>query len=171
MNILVSEWLRTKRTAIRWLTFFMPFFVAVCAIIYITFRKGTTQEFIFEGFFTIWTAVKMCIRDRDNTSDEKVVALIEVKVTPQRGMGFDKIAERIYQYSEVESVYLMSGAYDFTVFIEGRTMRQVAQFVSEKLSPMESVLSTATPVSYTHLDVYKRQAGYHMIKGGEHVSD
>ena len=57
MNILVSEWLRTKRTAIRWLTFFMPFFVAVCAIIYTTFRKGTTQEFIFEGFFTIWTAV------------------------------------------------------------------------------------------------------------------
>lgn len=80
----------------------------------------------------------------DNTSDEKVVALIEVKVTPQRGMGFDKIAERIYQYSEVEAVYLMSGAYDFTVFIEGRTMRQVAQFVSEKLSPMDSVLSTAT---------------------------
>jgi len=80
----------------------------------------------------------------DNTSDEKVVALIEVKVTPQRGMGFDKIAERIYQYSEVNAVYLMSGAYDFTVFIEGKTMRQVAQFVSEKLSPMESVLSTAT---------------------------
>ena len=76
----------------------------------------------------------------DNTSDEKVVALIEVKVTPQRGMGFDKIAERIYQYSEVESVYLMSGSFDFTVFIEGKTMRQVA----EKLSPMESVLSTAT---------------------------
>ena len=77
----------------------------------------------------------------DNTSEEKVVALIEVKVTPQRGMGFDKIAERIYQYSEVEAVYLMSGAYDFTVFIEGRTMRQ---FVSDKLGPMESVLSTAT---------------------------
>lgn len=80
----------------------------------------------------------------ENTSDEKVVALIEVKVTPQRGMGFDKIAERIYQYSEVESVYLMSGAFDFTVFIEGKTMREVAQFVSEKLSPLESVLSTAT---------------------------
>ena len=80
----------------------------------------------------------------DNTSDEKVVALIEVKVTPQRGMGFDKIAERIYQYSEVEAVYLMSGAYDFTVFIEGKTMRQVAQFVSDRLAPMESVLSTAT---------------------------
>ena len=80
----------------------------------------------------------------DKTSDEKVLALIEVKVTPQRGMGFDKIAERIYQYSEVNSVYLMSGAFDFTVIIEGKTMRQVAQFVSEKLAPMDSVLSTAT---------------------------
>lgn len=80
----------------------------------------------------------------DNTSNEKVVALIEVKVTPQRGMGFDKIAERIYQYNEVNAVYLMSGAYDFSVFLEGRTMREVANFVSDKLSPMESVLSTAT---------------------------
>ena len=80
----------------------------------------------------------------DNTSEEKVVALIEVKVTPQRGMGFDKIAERIYQYSEVNAVYLMSGSFDFTVFIEGKTMRQVALFVSEKLSTLDSVLSTAT---------------------------
>ena len=80
----------------------------------------------------------------DNTGNEKVIALIEVKVTPQRGMGFDKIAERIYQYSEVNSAYLMSGAFDFTVIIEGKTMREVAQFVSEKLSPMDSVLSTAT---------------------------
>ena len=80
----------------------------------------------------------------DNTGDEKVIALIEVKVTPQRGMGFDKIAERIYQYSEVNTVYLMSGAFDFTVMIEGKTMREVAKFVSEKLSPMESILSTAT---------------------------
>lgn len=80
----------------------------------------------------------------ENTSEEKVVALIEVKVTPQRGMGFDKLAERIYQYSEVNAVYLMSGAYDFTVFIEGKTMRQVAQFVSDKLAPLDSVLSTAT---------------------------
>ena len=65
-------------------------------------------------------------------------------MTPQRGMGFDKIAERIYQYSEVNAVYLMSGAYDFTVFIEGKTMRQVAQFVSEKLSTLDSVRGTAT---------------------------
>ena len=80
----------------------------------------------------------------DNTSTEKVVALIEVKVTPQRGMGFDKIAERIYQFSAVSAVYLMSGAFDFTVIVEGKTMREVAQFVSDKLSPMESVLSTVT---------------------------
>ena len=82
--------------------------------------------------------------DWDKTGDEKVTALIEVRVTPQRGMGFDKVAERISQYNEVEAVYLMSGGYDFTVMIEGKTMRQVAQFVSDKLAPMESVLSTAT---------------------------
>lgn len=80
----------------------------------------------------------------DNTGDEKVVALIEVKVTPQRGMGFDKIAERLYQYDEVLAVYLTSGDYDFTVIIEEKTMRAVAQFVSDKLAPMESILSTAT---------------------------
>lgn len=80
----------------------------------------------------------------DNTSQEKVTALIEVKVTPQRDLGFDKIAERIFRYDEVNAVYLMSGAFDFTVFIEGKTMREVAQFVSDKLAPLDSVLSTAT---------------------------
>ena len=80
----------------------------------------------------------------DNTSEEKVTALIEVKITPQRGMGFDKIAERIYQYNEVNAVYLMSGAFDFAVFIEGKTMKEVALFVSSKLSTLDSVLSTST---------------------------
>lgn len=80
----------------------------------------------------------------DNTSEEKVAALIEVKVTPQRGMGFDKIAERIYNYPEVNAVYLISGSYDLLVTIEGRTLREAAQFVSDKLSPLESVLSTKT---------------------------
>ena len=80
----------------------------------------------------------------DNTSEEKVTALIEVKVTPQRGMGFDKIAERIYQYNEVNAVYLMSGAFDFAVFIEVKTMKEVALFVSSKLSTLDSVLSTST---------------------------
>lgn len=80
----------------------------------------------------------------ENTDNEKVEALIEVKVTPQRGMGYDKIAERIYQFNEVESVYLMSGAFDFTVFITGKTMREVALFVADKLAPIDQVISTAT---------------------------
>ena len=82
--------------------------------------------------------------DWDKTSEEKLTALIEVKVTPQRGLGFDKVAERIYNYAEVDSVYLISGGFDFMVMIEGKTMRDVAQFVSDKLSPLDSVLSTAT---------------------------
>ena len=81
----------------------------------------------------------------DNTGNEKVIALIEVKVTPQRGMGFDKIAERIYQFDEVESLYLMSGSgFDLTVIIVGKTMKEVARSVATKLAPMESVMSTAT---------------------------
>lgn len=80
----------------------------------------------------------------DKTSEEKVTALIEVKVTPQRGLGFDSIAERIYNYEEVNALYLMSGGFDFTVIIEGKSMKSVAQFVSSKLAPLESVLSTST---------------------------
>lgn len=80
----------------------------------------------------------------DKVQCERVTALIEVKVTPQRGMGFDKIAERIYKFNEVQSVYLMSGGFDLTVIISGRTMREVATFVSEKLAPMDAILSTST---------------------------
>lgn len=80
----------------------------------------------------------------EKTSREKVTALIEVKVTPQRGEGFDKVAERIYQFPEVKSCYLMSGGFDLTVIIEGKTMKEVALFVAEKLAPLESVLSTGT---------------------------
>ena len=80
----------------------------------------------------------------DKADCEKVTALIEVKVTPQRGQGFDKIAERIYKFEQVEAVYLMSGGFDITVIIEGKSMREVAAFVSDKLAPMEAVLSTAT---------------------------
>ena len=80
----------------------------------------------------------------DKTEKEKVTALIELKVTPQRGQGFDKIAERIYKYEEVEAVYLMSGGFDLTVVIHGKNMREVAAFVSERLAPMDAVLSTAT---------------------------
>ena len=84
------------------------------------------------------------IVDWDRTEREAVTALIEVKVTPQRGEGFDRVAERIYQYDEVESVYLMSGAFDLTVIISGRTLKEVAQFVGERLAPLEDVTGTAT---------------------------
>lgn len=94
------------------------------------------QEKIICGYHTLinW----------DKTTEEKVTALIEVKVTPQRGIGFDKIAERIYNFDEVTAVYLMSGAFDFTILIEGTSLKDVSRFVSEKLSPLESILSTAT---------------------------
>ena len=80
----------------------------------------------------------------DRTSAETVTALIEVKVTPQRGNGFDAIAERIYNYDEVHAVYLMSGGFDLTVIIQDKSMKDVALFVANKLSTMDSVLSTST---------------------------
>lgn len=80
----------------------------------------------------------------DKTHNEKVTALIEVRVTPQRGQGFDSIAKRIYQFNEVTSVFLMSGGYDFNVLIEGSTMKEVALFVARRLSPIDGVISTAT---------------------------
>ena len=84
------------------------------------------------------------IIDWDKTDKEYVSALIEVKLTPQKDRGFDKVAEKIYNYPEVKSLYLMSCAYDLAVFIEGKTMREVAFFVAQKLAPIDSVVSTAT---------------------------
>ncbi|AYF53489.1 AsnC family transcriptional regulator [Clostridium sp. K25] len=81
----------------------------------------------------------------EKTSKDSVVALIQVKVTPQRGEGFDKVAERIYRFSEVKSCYLMSsGGFDLNVIVEGKTMKEVALFVAEKLATQEAVLSTST---------------------------
>ena len=82
--------------------------------------------------------------DWDKTDTDYVTALIEVRVTPQRGQGFDSIAERIYKYPEVRAVYLISGGYDLMVILEGKSLKAVSQFVSDKLSTMDSVLSTAT---------------------------
>jgi len=82
--------------------------------------------------------------DWDKTEKEYVTALIELKVTPQRDRGFEKVAERIANYPEVKDMYLMSGAYDYCVIIEGKTMKQVALFVAEKLATIENVLSTST---------------------------
>lgn len=84
------------------------------------------------------------IIDWDRVRREAVTALIEVNVTPQSIDGFDRIAERIYQYDEVESMYLMSGSFDLTVIISGRTLREVAQFVGERLAPIQGVTGTAT---------------------------
>lgn len=75
---------------------------------------------------------------------ENIIAMIDVKVTPKRGVGFDEVAERIYRFPEVTSLYLMSGAYDLSITIEGQTMNQIATFVSEKLSTIDNVISTTT---------------------------
>ena len=80
----------------------------------------------------------------EKTGIEKVTAMIEVRVTPQRDMGFDKVAERIYNYPEVNAVYLISGGFDFMVILEGKTLREISQFVSDKLSALDQVLSTKT---------------------------
>lgn len=82
--------------------------------------------------------------DWDKTSRESVTALIELKISPQRDRGFDKIAEKICNYPEVQSLYLMSGGFDLAVLIEGRTMKEVAFFVAQKLAPLDTILSTAT---------------------------
>lgn len=80
----------------------------------------------------------------DKTDKDVVVALIDLRITPQIGEGFDKVAERIYKYPQVKSLYLMSGAYDLSVTIEGKSMKEVALFVAQKLAPMDSIISTAT---------------------------
>jgi len=84
------------------------------------------------------------IIDWEKTDKEYVTALIELKVAPQRDGGFDKIAERIYNYEEVQTAYLMSGGFDIAVILEGRTMREVAYFVAEKIAVIDGILSTAT---------------------------
>ena len=84
------------------------------------------------------------IIDWEKTDREAVSAMIDVKLTPQKERGFDRVAERIYNYPEVKSVYLMSGAYDLSVLIEGKTMKEVAYFVSQKLATIDGVISTAT---------------------------
>lgn len=98
--------------------------------------EAMEREHIICGYHTLINWEKAGI--------EKVTAMIEVRVTPQRGMGFDKVAERIYNYPEVNSVYLISGGFDFMVTLEGKTLREVSEFVSDKLSPLDSVLSTKT---------------------------
>ncbi|MCR5654116.1 MAG: Lrp/AsnC family transcriptional regulator [Lachnospiraceae bacterium] len=98
--------------------------------------KKLEEEGVICGYHTLI--------DWEKTNVEKVDALIEVRVTPQRGQGFDSIAERIYKYPEVNSVYLISGGFDLLVTIEGKSLKEVSSFVTDKLSTLETVLSTAT---------------------------
>ena len=98
--------------------------------------KAMEEEGIICGYHTMI--------DWEKTSIEKVTALIEVRITPQRGQGFDNIAERIYKYPEVNSVYLISGGYDLLITLEGKSLKEISSFVSHKLSTLDGVLSTAT---------------------------
>ena len=98
--------------------------------------KAMEEEGVICGYHTMI--------DWEKTSIEKVTALIEVRITPQRGQGYDNIAERIYKDPEVNSVYLISGGYDLLVTLEGKSLKAVSGFVSDKLSTLEGVLSTAT---------------------------
>ena len=109
---------------------------------------GVTEEQVLEEISKIKKENIICayhtLINWEKTDIEKVSALIEVKVTPQRGQGFDRIAERIYNYPEVKSVYLLSGGYDLLVTLEEKSLKEIAGFVSDKLSTLDSVLSTAT---------------------------
>jgi DNA-binding Lrp family transcriptional regulator len=98
--------------------------------------KELEEKKIILGYFTLI--------NRDKVQGQRVSAIIEVKLSPQREVGFDAIAERIYRFPEVNSVRLMSGAYDLSVMIEGRTLQEVAYFVSNKLATIENVISTST---------------------------
>ncbi len=109
---------------------------------------GVSEEKVLEEISALEKEGIICgyhtLINWEKTSIEKVNALIEVKVTPQRGQGFDRIAERIYNYPEVRAVYLISGSYDLLVTLEEKTLKEIANFVSDKLSTLDSVLSTAT---------------------------
>lgn len=94
------------------------------------------------------------ILNEEKIDGDKVRAIIEVKITPERGGGFDRLAERIAKYNEVQSCYLISGSYDLMVVLEGRNLKEVASFVSEKLSTIQGVLSTST---HFILKPYKEQ--------------
>lgn len=98
--------------------------------------SGLEKENVIVGYKTMinW----------EKTDRDLVTSIIELKISPQRGEGFDKVAEKIYKYPQVKSLFLMSGSYDLCVIIEGQSMKDVALFVASKLAPMDNVLSTAT---------------------------
>jgi len=112
--------------------------------------RDRIRQFEQDGSILAYRAVL----DEEKLGVNLVRAVIEVKITPERGGGFDRLAERIARYDEVVSCYLMSGAYDLLVVVEGTDLRQVARFVAEKLATVQGVLSTAT---HFMLKPYKEQ--------------
>ena len=130
---------------------------------------GVTQTDIANAMTNMEQEKLICgyhtLIDWDKAGVEKVTALIEVRVTPQRDRGFDRIAERIYNYPEVFSVYLISGGYDLLVTLEGKTLKEVSRFVSEKLSTVDEVISTAT-----HF-ILKKYKDYGTVMGARKESE
>ena len=128
---------------------------------------GEPEEEVAKAIYEMESDKTICgyhtIINWDKTNREKVVALIEVRVTPQRDSGFDRIAERLYNYPEVYAVYLISGSYDLLVTLEGKTLKEVSRFVSERLSTIDGVLSTAT---YFILKKYKDHGTIMGVKKG-----
>ncbi len=102
--------------------------------------RGAIEELEAEGIIVRYSAVV----DENKLGEDNVEALIEVNVTPQKNHGFDAIAEEIYRFAEVKTLYLMSGGFDFAVFVAGKSLKQVAMFVSEKLSTLDNIISTRT---------------------------
>ncbi|WP_407311154.1 Lrp/AsnC family transcriptional regulator [Desulfosporosinus sp. SB140] len=114
----------------------------------LSLQTGLSTEYIKKRI-TDWEKEKVIVGYQpminwERTGEEKVTALIEVRVLPQRGYGFDKIAKRLQKFPEIKSLMLMSGGYDLALLIEGKTMQDVALFVAEKLAPLEHIQSTAT---------------------------
>jgi DNA-binding Lrp family transcriptional regulator len=114
----------------------------------LSIQTGLTQEYI-EHRIKQWEEEKVIVQyspliNWERTGEPSVTALIDVKVLPQRGYGFDKVAKRLQKFPEIKAVYLMSGGYDLSILIEGNTMQEVALFVAEKLAPLEHIQSTAT---------------------------
>lgn len=130
---------------------------------------GVSKEVVIDEMTKLEKEGVICgyhtLIDWEKTSQEKVNALIEVRVTPQRGQGFDKIAERIYNYPEVRAVYLISGGYDLLVTLEEKSLKEISMFVTDKLSTLDSVLSTAT-----HF-ILKKYKDHGTILGKKHVDE
>ena len=110
-----------------------------------TLRRAQSRLIVdYSALLTNYSTASKDAQSKSERNWDELSALIEVRVTPQRGMGFDKVAERIYNYPEINAVYLISGGYDLLISLEGKSLKEISMFVSDKLAPLDSILSTAT---------------------------